>query len=96
MSVLFSIFVAQIIDPVRIILAFAATFWAVTSSQQGKRFTPISIAIIGVAALMSFLLSMMVPTTNGNMAAVSFVCGLFSTGVLVGVSALILLKLFRL
>lgn len=95
MSVLFAIFIAQLLDPIRAILSFAATFWAVRTAPPGKRFTPLSLAIIAVTALMSFLLSMMTVNANANMAAVSFVSGLFSTGVFVGVSAVVLTRVFR-
>jgi len=96
MSVLFALFVAQLLDPVRIILAFAATYWAFKTAGRGRRFTPLSIAILAVAALMSFLLSIMSSHVDANRAAISFVCGLFSTGVIVGIAALLYEKVFKL
>lgn len=96
MSVLSAIFIAQLLDPVRVVLSFVATFWAIRSAPSGKRFTPLSLAIIGVTAVVSFFLSMMTAEANANMAATSFAIGLCSTGVLVGVSVLVLSNLFRL
>lgn len=96
MTALFAIFVAQVLDPVRIVLALAASWWALQQAPRGKRFTPLSVIILGITALMSFLLSMMAITPpNPNMLAISFVVGLFSTGVLVGISVLILTRLFK-
>ncbi|WP_247996987.1 hypothetical protein [Brucella tritici] len=95
MNGLLAVFVAQLIDPVRIILAIVATLWAFKTFEQHKRFTPLSIAIIAIAALMSFVLSLMVPYTDANMAAISFVCGLFATGVLVGTAALVISRFIR-
>ncbi len=95
MNGLLAVFVAQLIDPVRIVLALAVTLWAFKTFEQRKRFTPLSIAIIAIAALMSFILSFMASHTNANTTAISFVCGLFSTGLLIGLAALIVGRFAR-
>lgn len=96
MTIFLSIFISQLFDPVRIVLAIAGAWWALRQAPVGKRLLPLSVCTFGLTALMSFGASVFVATQQEPVImAIAFAAGLFSTGLLVTLAVFILSKLFK-
>ena len=94
MSVFLSILAAQLLDPLRIVLAIGAAWWALRQAPAGKRLLPLSVATFGLTALMSFVISQMETTpSDPNILLISFAAGLFSSAILIGLAAFIISKI---
>jgi len=92
-SFLFGLFVAQLIDPVRIVLAGFSAYIICKALPKGRRFTALSIATVVVCAVMTVILTFMqVVAPSQERIAISLVVGLLSTGVIVAITAALISK----